>query len=64
MIDLEQLKKALESEGIDITDERFQRAFRHATNPGGCKHCGARTLVGVEGKKKNTIQSACCGRTI
>lgn len=63
MVDLEQLKRALVAEDINIKDERFERAFRHAVNPAGCKYCGARTKVAVEDpKKKNTFKLACCGR--
>lgn len=70
MIDLDNLKKAMIAEDIDIDDERFVRAFRHATNPGGCKYCGARTLVGVptvtkvKGKATESLRSACCNKEI
>jgi len=70
MIDLETLKQAMIAEDINIEDERFVRAFRHATNPGGCKHCGARTLVGVnatakvKGKNVDVFKSACCNKEI
>lgn len=69
-VDLEILKKAMLAEDIDVHDERFTRAFRHATNPGGCKHCGARTLVGVtstvkvKGRNVETYTSACCKKEI
>lgn len=70
MLDLEFLKQAMIAEDINIDDERFVRAFRHATNPGGCKYCGARTLVGVpatikvKGKNTEVLQSACCKKEI
>ncbi|HET7637266.1 MAG TPA: hypothetical protein VFK47_00865 [Ktedonobacteraceae bacterium] len=70
MIDLEVLKKAMVAEDINIDDERIVRAFRVATNPGGCKHCGARTLVGVptttkvKGKAVDSLKSACCNKEI
>lgn len=68
MVDLEKLKQAMIAEDINIDDERFTRAFRHALNPAGCKHCGARTLVASEvevkskGKSTKVLKSACCGR--
>lgn len=66
MVDLEELKQALVAEDVNIEDERFVRAFRHATNPGGCKYCGANTRVGVpvpaKGKKPEHLKLACCGK--
>lgn len=65
-VDLEQLKKALVAEDINIDGEQFTRAFRHAINPAGCKYCGARTRVGVvvpaKGKTPEHVKLACCGR--
>ena len=68
MVDLETLKRAMVAEDINIDDERFVRAFRHATNPAGCKYCGARTNVAVtvpaKGKTPEHTKTACCGRKI
>ena len=67
-MDIQRLKKALESEGIDTESEAFVRALRKFENPAGCELCGARTKVGVvvpaKGKTPEHIKTACCGRKV
>lgn len=70
MTDLDRLKKIMVSQDIDVSDERFVRAFRMFENPAGCAHCGARTLVGVydtvkvKNKNVTVYRSACCKREL
>lgn len=65
MSDLDRLKKIMVSQDIDISDERFTRAFRIFENPSGCELCGARTKVAhvipAKGKTPSYMKSACCG---
>jgi hypothetical protein len=63
--DLERLKKIMVSQGINIEDDRFVRAFRIFENPAGCEDCGARTKVAVPNpKKKNSYMTGCCKKVI
>lgn len=66
--DLERLKKIMVSQDIDVSDERFVRAFRLFENPAGCELCGARTKVGVvvpaKGKTPEYVKLACCGKRV
>lgn len=66
--DLERLKKIMVSQDIDVSDERFVRAFRLFENPAGCEHCGARTKVGVvvpaKGKIPEHVKTACCKQKV
>lgn len=66
MSDLDRLKTIMVSQDINISDERFVRAFRIFENPAGCELCGARTKVGVvvpaKGKTPSHVKTACCGQ--
>jgi len=68
MSDLDRLKKIMVSQDIDVSDERFVRAFRIFENPAGCEMCGARTKVGVvvpaKGKTPAHTKTACCGAKV
>jgi hypothetical protein len=65
-VDINRLKKLLESEGIDTASEAFTRALRKFQNPAGCELCGALTKVGTvvpaRGKTPSYVKTACCGR--
>lgn len=65
MSDLNRLKEILVTQGFDVEDERFVRAFRIFENPAGCELCGARTKVGTyvpaKGKTPAYTKTACCG---
>ncbi len=64
-INLSDLEKALRDEDFSsvLDDPRWARAVRFATNPGGCKDCGARTRIAVPinlKKPEGPHQTACC----
>ena len=67
-VDIDRLKKILEAEGYDTTDERFVRALRKFQNPAGCEMCGANTKVGIvvpaKGKTPSYMQTACCKKKV
>lgn len=67
-MDIERLKKTLVGENIDISDERFVRAFRKFQNPAGCEDCGANTKIAVavaaKGKTPAHTKTACCSKKI
>lgn len=68
-INLTDLEKALVAEdfGSLLTDERWLRATRVAQNPGGCKFCGARTMLAVPVNPKKpdgSHQTACCKKKV
>jgi hypothetical protein len=58
-IQLEDLEKALDSEGVEIDREVLRKVFRRLANPQGCEHCGQHVKVAriVRGKQV----TACCG---
>lgn len=66
--DINRLKKLLEAEGVDTTNEPFVRALRRFQNPAGCELCGALTKVGVvvpaKGKTPSYVKTSCCGRKV
>jgi len=65
LVAVDHLIKALKAEGINPDTDKFKRALRRASNPGGCADCGANTRIAIpvdpedpEGPHK----TACCGK--
>lgn len=46
-VNLDDLRKALEAEGVVLDEEPLKRAWRRVTNAGGCEFCGQHVKVGM-----------------